>query len=178
MCEHLENGTCVLSSALAKIPVPIEDKACETCKESDKPMTLNGVVCSRAIWALRQRQLPVDPQLFDCIADSQREGPGNELKELLSKWSDPEKSCDCNARIAQMNSWGVVGCLRNFTRIVNWIHSEAIKRYPILKFLPTKWYFKRLVKKAIINARRKNVRPQLENKTRQEEGLSREAPST
>lgn len=130
-------------------------------------MDMNGVVCSRAASALRKAGKPVMPELFTCIRESQREGPGSELKALLSYWAKPDHACGCNAKIAQMNMWGIQGCKANFSRIVGWIHTEAVDRLPWLKYVPCRWYFRRLVRRAILNADRARVLRQSRHPSRQ-----------
>jgi hypothetical protein len=52
-------------------------------------------------------------------------GPGTELKKLLAELGVTGfKGCGCNDKAAQMNRWGVEGCLANFDTIRDWI-SEA-----------------------------------------------------
>jgi len=49
-------------------------------------------------------------------------GPGTELKELLESIGIKEDpSCDCNARMEQMDRWGVNGCRQNRETIVGWL---------------------------------------------------------
>lgn len=56
-------------------------------------------------------------------------GPGASLKWLLSLagiHSSP--TCPCNARAAEMDSWGELGCLKRLPVIVGWLAEEAGKR--------------------------------------------------
>lgn len=56
-------------------------------------------------------------------------GPGASLKWMLSLAgivSSP--TCPCNARAAEMDSWGELGCLKRLPLIVGWLGEEASKR--------------------------------------------------
>src|SRR4051812_47283783 len=51
-------------------------------------------------------------------------GPGTELKRILSKLGiNPGPNCSCNARAAQMDTWGIDGCEQpeNFATITEWL---------------------------------------------------------
>lgn len=53
-------------------------------------------------------------------------GPGAELKAILSGLGiNPGATCDCNAKSAQMNIWGVEGCKANRNTIVGWLKDGA-----------------------------------------------------
>ena len=55
-------------------------------------------------------------------------GPGTELKALLASLGlTPASGCDCNARAAQMNAWGVAGCRERRAEIVAWLREQATK---------------------------------------------------
>lgn len=58
-----------------------------------------------------------------------KNGPGASLKWLLGLVgivSSP--TCPCNARAAEMDSWGEWGCLKRLPLIVGWLGEEAEKR--------------------------------------------------
>jgi hypothetical protein len=49
-------------------------------------------------------------------------GPGTELKSLLKQLGIAENpTCDCNAKAAQMDAWGIAGCREHFDEIVGWM---------------------------------------------------------
>lgn len=53
-------------------------------------------------------------------------GPGTELKAILSSVGiNPSANCSCNARMRQMDEWGVEGCKENFDTIVGWLEEKA-----------------------------------------------------
>lgn len=56
------------------------------------------------------------------------EGPGTELKALLASLGlTPASGCDCNARAAQMNAWGVDGCREHRDEIIAWLQEQKDK---------------------------------------------------
>src|SRR5437879_2474819 len=55
-------------------------------------------------------------------------GPGTELMRLLSNLGlQPASGCDCAARAAQMNQWGVSGCREHRVEIVAWLDEQKRK---------------------------------------------------
>lgn len=55
-------------------------------------------------------------------------GPGTQLKNLLAELGlQPSSNCQCDSRAAQMNAWGVIGCLDNRETIMGWLREEAEK---------------------------------------------------
>jgi hypothetical protein len=84
------------------------------------------------------------------------QGPGTELKALLSKvgiTSTP--TCSCNARAAEMNRQGVQWCKDNEELILGWLKEEAEKRnLPFVKLGA-----KMLLRRAIYNAEKKASQP-------------------
>lgn len=55
-------------------------------------------------------------------------GPGTEMKALLTELSlTPVSGCDCNARAAQMNQWGTIGCRENRDEIIGWLKDQQQK---------------------------------------------------
>lgn len=53
------------------------------------------------------------------------EGPGTELKAMLSALGISPDNCNCNARAAQMNRWGVAGCCEHRLEIAEWLREAA-----------------------------------------------------
>lgn len=59
-------------------------------------------------------------------ASPSQRGPGTELKKLLTTLGITERTgCDCNAKAAQMDAWGVAGCRSHFGEIVGWMRDGA-----------------------------------------------------
>lgn len=80
------------------------------------------------------------------------EGPGTELKKLLSRVGiNSQPGCSCNARATQMNLWGADVCERREDEIVGWLREEAAKRG--LPFIDAAG--RMLVRRSIKNARKK-----------------------
>lgn len=60
---------------------------------------------------------------------SPTEGPGTELKKLLSLVGiTADENCSCNKHARIMNSWGPDECERRIDEIVGWLRDEATKR--------------------------------------------------
>ena len=80
------------------------------------------------------------------------EGPGTELKKLLSRIGiTPKAGCKCLARAVEMDIRGCEWCADNVPSIVGWLREEATnRRLPFIDAAGTV-----LVKRAIKNARKK-----------------------
>jgi hypothetical protein len=53
-------------------------------------------------------------------------GPGTELALILKSLGiEPQSSCDCKGKQAQMNVWGVAGCRANLNTIIGWMRDGA-----------------------------------------------------
>jgi hypothetical protein len=51
-----------------------------------------------------------------------KRGPGSELKLMLRALSiNPPAHCDCNKKAAQMDKWGVEGCMAHRDEIIGWM---------------------------------------------------------
>ena len=72
---------------------------------------------------------PTDLVLAQPRFNIPKDGPGTELKEMLS-WLGIKAAptCSCNQRAAQMNIWGADECERRLDEIVGWLREEAAKR--------------------------------------------------
>lgn len=58
-----------------------------------------------------------------------QEGPGTELKSLLSQLGlVAGKGCACNSKAAQMNEWGAEGCKARRGEIVGWLEEQRRKQ--------------------------------------------------
>ena len=83
----------------------------------------------------------------------QHEGPGTELKKLISIFAMPSGGCGCTNHVVTMNHWGVERCRRNVGIIANWLVAESARRN-----LPTgpvaQWAMQAIINKAINNAER------------------------
>jgi len=81
------------------------------------------------------------------------EGPGTELKKLLSRIGiRSEPGCKCNSRAMQMDAWGPDVCERKIDEIIGWLREEASsRRLPFSKTLAT------VVVRSAIRRARKHV---------------------
>lgn len=53
-------------------------------------------------------------------------GPGTELKAILASIGiNPSVHCSCNARMRQMDEWGIEGCEEHFDTIIGWLEEKA-----------------------------------------------------
>ena len=49
-------------------------------------------------------------------------GPGTELGRLIPDWlAKQSDGCKCSDRAAQMDAWGVDGCIENREKIIDWL---------------------------------------------------------
>ena len=148
-CEFARNDTCEVSTLLVGLPVAIDEKACQACKANRNPMAINPVTCSRAAWAARKANLPIPPEALDCVREGQKEGPGTELKKILSRFAMPTSGCGCDSLANLMNLWGPAGCAENMELIVSQLRDKAHQRFPATKYLPIDWRIRQLVRRAI-----------------------------
>lgn len=153
-CRFYSQDECTLASELAATRVLTTSGHCQFCStQATPPCAINPVVVSLALAAvshdsIRTRQLL---QAHGELLQIQPQGPGTELKKLLSWWFEPNASCDCDTRAMQMNAWGVAGCRERSETIVDWLLSAASERG--LPHGPlTRHVTRRLVKRAIHNA--------------------------
>ena len=55
-------------------------------------------------------------------------GPGTELKKILATLGiTHQPGCDCNAKAAQMDQWGVAGCRENVDTLVGWMREGSTR---------------------------------------------------
>lgn len=103
------------------------------------------------------RHLFTHPVAAASLEVPQPEGPGTELKLLLSRIGITAKpGCSCNARASEMDSQGCEWCEQNIDTIVGWLREEATKRG--LPFIDAAGRL--LVRRAIGNARRRHGKSQ------------------
>lgn len=148
-CEHLKNGICHVASSIAGIPCKAYEMNCRVCLAGDEPKTVNPPTKGLAIAALREAGKPYD--WLTHYKPTPGEGPGTELKNLLSWFASEREGCQCKDRAAKMNRWGVEGCRERIDTIVGWLSEEARKRSSASAVVPTIVY-RTLVKKAIDRA--------------------------
>lgn len=131
-------------------------KACTICLE--QATKDNHVTASLALRVV-QRPIQDDKQyLYKLLKVAEvkpvNEGPGTELKKLISwfVWNEKDRNCStCKNREQRMNRWGPDNCEKNMATIVGWLKESAVVRgYPFSERVAVA-----LIKKAITNSRRK-----------------------
>lgn len=77
------------------------------------------------------------------------QGPGTELKRILSEIGIKSGNCNCNSTAVKMNKWGPSECREHMEEIVSSLVKEANKR-GWMKFIPMKEFWaEALVNQAI-----------------------------
>jgi hypothetical protein len=106
------------------------------------PYTIEDVPQPRSLTTFRK--LPI------------KQGPGTELKKLLSKVGiRPTGTCKCNIHAELMDQEGPDWCEKHIGKIVKWLKEEAKKRrMPLPARLA-----KIIVRRAIRNSRRESKQP-------------------
>jgi len=81
-----------------------------------------------------------------------KEGPGTELKKLIS-WFVWKRNCStCATREQRMNRWGPDKCQKNMLTIIGWLRESAMKHgYPFSEKVAAA-----LIRKAIDNSRKQS----------------------
>jgi hypothetical protein len=97
---------------------------------------------------LEKRATPFGESNKSIIKEYPLEGPGTELKKILSYIGiKSSESCSCNTKAKVMNLWGSEKCKQNIEIIIDWLQEEARKRkLPFVRHLA-----KLLINRAIKN---------------------------
>lgn len=153
-CEFYTETECKLSSQIAGVTCPSDKKACERCIASDNPRGKNVVTVGVAVAYALKNKKAVEFSLLKELGVAEPQGPGTELKNMLSWFYLPDDSkCKCNDRIAKMNGWGADGCEQRIETILRWLrHSAAENKIPF-----SETAVRMLVNRAISNARKQSV---------------------
>lgn len=152
-CDYLDNNTCKVASAMVSASVITYPETCNACSQQEKPKSINKVTCGLANLYVLQNKLnrAQYPAVADCFARPIElgNGPGTELKKMLSWFVKPVPTCSCHARIIQMNQWGPNGCEERIETILDWLQESAHQsKIPFVRFA-----VRLLVFQAIKNAR-------------------------
>lgn len=152
-CDYLDGEICQVASAMVSSKIRTYSATCSACEKQDNPRSINKVTCGLANLHIIQNKLnKADyPAVVDCFAVPivHGEGPGTELKKLLSWFVKPVPTCSCHARIIQMNQWGPDGCEERIETILDWLQESAKQSgIPFVRFA-----VRLLVSQAIKNAR-------------------------
>ena len=80
-----------------------------------------------------------------------KDGPGTQLKKLLSErgYSVKSSGCGCNDKASKMNSWGVDRCREKIDEIVGWLEESARKAGWLEKLVVTAPLVKGIARKKI-----------------------------
>lgn len=141
-CKYrlIENSTtyCKIAEELCGYKTETSDSACQHCLQLPNSRSPNSVTASLAIGTLRKDHpekvaevLPVLKPLFNTVTPTESEigeGPGTELKKILSWFAKDTPSCKCLDRARMMNVWGPQGCRNTMTTILGWLKEEADNR--------------------------------------------------
>lgn len=133
-----EKSYCKIAEELCGYRTETSDQACQRCMELPNSRCPNSVTASLAIGTLRKdypekvaEVLPVLKPFFNIVAPVTSEigeGPGTELKRILSWFAKDTPSCKCLDHARMMNVWGPQGCRNNMTTILGWLKEEASNR--------------------------------------------------
>lgn len=135
-CQFLHNSRCEIASEIANVDVPTTEKACIICL--GQSTRINHVTASLALSKL-PKPLSEDKKYLQTLLKTEpvtvlQNGPGTELKKLISWFYSPTKKCKCDTRIQKMNSWGPDKCEQNMDTILRWLqHSASIAKVPYLE---------------------------------------------
>lgn len=163
-CQYYNQGKCVIASHLANgIDCFVNERECAACSMSINPRQENKVTASIAAAHLYKEKTDLPQNLIktlnwrkkkiikdDLFSDNQKlEGPGTELKKLLSWIVKPFPTCSCHEKIKKMNEWGPDGCEQNIEEILDWLHESAKDAgIPYVRFA-----VRLMVQQAVRNAR-------------------------
>ena len=117
---------------MAGVTATTSDGACRVCLS--KPTRVNNVTASLALYVIPHPR-PDDKKYLVKLLDTYGpldEGPGTELKKLLSWfWAPDKKKCKCATRVQKMNEWGPDQCEKRIETIMRWLkHSARIAKVP------------------------------------------------
>lgn len=130
-CIHRIDDTCAIANDLIDAKTVVSDRTCEACFASDNPKSENKITCGVAVAYLLKHRKEVPERLFAIVGVKPQQGPGTELKKLISWFYSPNKKCKCDTRIQKMNKWGPDECERREVTILRWLkHSAVIARVP------------------------------------------------
>jgi len=153
-CEYRDEEICKVSSAMVSADISTYPATCNACSQQEKPKSINKVTCGLAnLYVLQNKLSRADyPAIVDCFDRpiEYGEGPGTELKKILSWIIKPSPTCSCHGKIIQMNKWGPDGCEQHMETILDWLHKSAKDAgIPYVRFA-----VKLLVQQAIRNAQK------------------------
>lgn len=157
ICEYLDGTKCKVASTMSGFDIHTTQEACKRCLICANPKVANEVTLSLILYQTKGEIAQQALFSLKQIAKNKIiQGPGTELKKLISWFYSPDKrKCKCLTRIAKMNKWGPDKCEQKMETIIRWLrHSARIHKIPF--FRPAVIL---LIKKAIKNARLQSQHP-------------------
>lgn len=123
-CEYLRNGFCEVASQIAGVEVRTTESACKQCIKHAKPRQPNDVTAGLAV----KHDRALLPSVQHLLSIPVEQGPGTELKRLISWFWSPKRKCStCSDRVRKMNKWGTKKCRQRKHLIVAWLRQSAEK---------------------------------------------------
>lgn len=121
-------------------------EACTKCSSLPDKHSPNQVTAGVAIHNVKDQAPEKVPDLVKLlkplfkISKSEdlklTDGPGTELKKILSWFAVDTPTCECLSRAHLMNTWGPQGCRNNMDTILLWLEEEAKNRsLPFVKIV-------------------------------------------
>lgn len=115
-CEFYRAGNCKKAEQLAGIPVPTYEPSCIACLAGNANVPRGLAIVELAKHGRSLANTEIAPT----------EGPGTELKKLISWFWWPSKRCEqCANRVLKMNKWGAEKCRKRRSLIIRWLHQSA-----------------------------------------------------
>lgn len=143
MCQYISknpDGTesCLIAFELSGVDCQTSEGACTKCKSLHDAMCPNSVTASLAISGIRKHKPDdlrkmmkhLDPLFATHRTNHENigDGPGTELKRILSWFATDTPSCECLNHAITMNTWGPDGCRINMEIILEWLKIESEAR--------------------------------------------------
>jgi hypothetical protein len=130
-CQHLQDGTCKLASAMTGFATPTTQDACIACLNSDRPRDLNTVVCSIAYMA---KPTPEIMAYYRKVSSATFNKPGSCLRAILRQIGvSKNDSCGCDEYAAKMDGWGSDGCDGRRLEIAEHLNSQSVSWFDMAK---------------------------------------------
>lgn len=122
-CENRDKDVCLLASSLIGKVVVVCERTCEACERDDNPMNFNKVICSLAYRETKDYEW-VDA--WNQCNNTFFNKPGSHLRKLLREIGVASlDGCGCDEYAAQMNAWGIQGCLLRRQEIIDHLNAQA-----------------------------------------------------
>ena len=108
---------------------PFTEGQCELCWRYWQDLKLHRHFGGTGCFVGKTIVDPCPSQALSTPPTQNQEGPGTELKKILESLGiTGSVGCDCNAKMNQMNAWGVKGCIEHRGEIIEWLRQQRDKR--------------------------------------------------